>query len=233
MATSQNGYPVFTSSTDPGLVAIPDVAGRVRRGDVAEVFMYLIERFDREVEDVDEARGQPQDDWGYAFRPIRGQSTGYSNHSSATAVDLNATRHPIGRRGTFSAKQVNAIHNILNDLDGVIRWGGDYSGRPDEMHFEINRPLPAVAAVVKKIRSQGKDWFDMATQKDLENAVAKGNAPLIDRLDKIIKQNSKELQRDKNVKARDTKRYKSIMAAVGDVSAETEKKIVAALEDNS
>jgi hypothetical protein len=33
--------------------------------------------------------------WGYALRPIKGTNT-YSNHSSGTAIDLNAPAHPQG-----------------------------------------------------------------------------------------------------------------------------------------
>jgi hypothetical protein len=148
MATSQNGWPVYTSGSHPDLVAIPKIIGRVRKGDVATIFTYLVTRFDREVEDVDAGA----DDWGYAYRAIRGKTSGYSNHASATAIDLNATRHPLGKVGTFSATQRAAIRRILNDLEGVVRWGGDYSGRKDEMHFEINASASAVARVAAKIR---------------------------------------------------------------------------------
>ncbi|WP_282946935.1 M15 family metallopeptidase [Cellulomonas endometrii] len=139
MATSQNGWPVIESGTDPRLVAIPKIAGRVRVGEVAQIFTYLVTRFDAEVEDVD--RGA--DEWGHAYRAIRGATT-YSNHASGTAIDLNATQHPLGAVGTFTTAQVAAIRRILADLGGVVRWGGDYSGRKDEMHFEINRGPGAV-----------------------------------------------------------------------------------------
>ena len=139
MARSQNGWTAFTSGTDPNLVAIPEVAGRVRSGDVALIFMHFISRFHAEVEAVSEAAGQPQDDWGFAARPIRG-GVATSNHASGTAIDLNATKHPLGKVNTFTASQRAALRRLLNDFGGVIRWGGDYSGRKDEMHFEINVP---------------------------------------------------------------------------------------------
>lgn len=145
MATSQNGWPVYTSGSHPDLVAIPRIIGRVRRGDVATVFTHFVERFDREVEDVDAGA----DDWGYAYRAIRGKTAGYSNHASATAIDLNATRHPLGKVNTFNASQRAAIRKILNDFQGVIRWGGDYSGRKDEMHFEINVSPARLAKFVR------------------------------------------------------------------------------------
>lgn len=76
------------------------------------------------------------DDWGYAYRPVRGQTTGLSNHASGTAIDLNATKHPLGKKGTFNGMQKIVLNALLAKYG--IRWGGNYHDRPDEMHFEIN-----------------------------------------------------------------------------------------------
>lgn len=135
-ATSQNGWPVIGAYGDSRLKALPHITGDVLAGDVWTVLDWLCRRFDAEVEAI--TRG---DSWGYAPRTIIG-STVTSNHASGTAVDLNASRHPLGKTGTFSTAQVAAIRKIIADsvVDGtpVLRWGGDYSGRKDEMHFEIN-----------------------------------------------------------------------------------------------
>lgn len=82
----------------------------------------------------------------------QGTST-WSNHASATAVDLNWIRHPYGPSGTFSAAQVRQIRAILAACEGTVRWGGDYTRNKDEMHFEINkRPGdPAIARVARKL----------------------------------------------------------------------------------
>lgn len=149
MAVSQNGWPVIESGTDPTLTRIDKIIGRVRAGDVADIFAYLVARFDAEVEDVDVGA----DDWGWAFRAIRGATSGYSNHASGTALDLNATRHVLGKRGTFTPAQQAAIRQILIALDDVVRWGGDYTGRPDEMHFEIVGTAAQVASVAARIRA--------------------------------------------------------------------------------
>ena len=143
MSVSQNGWSTLTSAPS---ATIPWVTGRVRPGDVATVFDYLGKRFNAEVEPI-----RKDWSWGWAYRAIRGATT-TSNHASGTAIDLNAPAHGLGLRGTFSAKQVAAIRAILKDLDGVVRWGGDYSGRADEMHFEINASAAAVARVAAKIR---------------------------------------------------------------------------------
>ena len=146
MANSQNGWPVVPTGTDARLVAIPKVLGRVRKGDVATILAYVVARFDATVEDFDAGR----DDWGYANRPVTG-GTVPSNHASGTAIDLNATRHPIGRVNTFTSAQRAAIKTLLKDLEGTVRWGGDYPGRKDEMHFEINAGASACRKVAERI----------------------------------------------------------------------------------
>lgn len=121
---------------------------RVRKGNVAKCFAWLGKQFHERVESLNE--GHPNDDWSFADRPIRGSGS-TSNHASGTAVDYNATQHYLGANNTFKASQERKIHEILDEADGVFRWGGDYSGRKDEMHFEINKGADAVAALAKKI----------------------------------------------------------------------------------
>ncbi|MFD8496212.1 peptidoglycan-binding protein [Amycolatopsis sp. NPDC059657] len=118
----------------------------VADGPAGDVLMYVLGQFDQRVEDLDAGA----DDWGYANRPIVG-GTATSNHASATAVDANATRHPLAKAGTFSGAQVAEIHRILSEVDNVVRWGGDYTGRKDEMHFEINANYARVAAVAARL----------------------------------------------------------------------------------
>lgn len=159
MAVSQNGWevnPPRSLRLVPGTV---DVRITVADGAAGDVLMYVAGQFDARVEDLDldSTRGE-LDDWGYAPRPIRGGST-TSNHASATAEDFNATRHPLGARGTFSRQQVNNIHQILAEVDNVVRWGGDYSGRADEMHFEINASPAAVQRVADRLRDQGSGFL--------------------------------------------------------------------------
>jgi len=149
-ATSQNGWPAGSSSAvplSPLAVGAATFPAGVRRGDVHVVLGYVARRFDREVEAL--VKGWC---WGHSYRAISGSTT-LSNHSSGTAIDLNAPRHPLGRSGTFTATQRSHIRSILDACNGVVRWGGDYSGRKDEMHFEINvRPGDArLAALAKRL----------------------------------------------------------------------------------
>lgn len=145
MATSQNGWPVFF---DAPAGMLPDyVTGRVRDGDVEVIFDYLCDRYDKEVENI-----RVDWSWGWAVRAVRGQTSGYSNHASATAVDVNAPAHPLGVDNTFSDEEERRVNQILEDLEDVLRWGQNYSGRKDGMHFEIDKDSAAVRRVAHKIR---------------------------------------------------------------------------------
>lgn len=93
-------------------------------------------------EKIEPITGGQLDDWGYAYRPIRGDDD-LSNHASGTAVDLNALQHPLGVEGTWTKAQEATMRRRLEAYRGCIRAGFDYSGRVDPMHFEINRPLSA------------------------------------------------------------------------------------------
>lgn len=139
MPNSQNGW----AANNVALTASQFVPGtqvklRVRMDAPGQLLLEVASAFDRLVEDIDNARGA-LDDWGYAARPIRGGST-LSNHASGTAIDLNAPRHPLGTNPTdnFTPAQIQKIHEIVAVTGHAVRWGGDYSGRKDPMHFEIN-----------------------------------------------------------------------------------------------
>jgi uncharacterized protein YukE len=150
---SQNGWPV---NPPRGMRTIPgtDVQVNVADGPAGDVLMYVAEQVHTRVEDVtmDEVGTGEEDDWGHAEREVRGGGA-ISNHASATAIDLNATRHPLGVRDTFTTAQVEEIDRIMNEVDGVVRWGGDYQNRADEMHFEINASLSEVTAVADRLRA--------------------------------------------------------------------------------
>jgi peptidoglycan hydrolase-like protein with peptidoglycan-binding domain len=153
MTVSQNGWPANRDKTAIG-VTNPTVPGTkvdlpqgVKSGDVATVLLYVAQKFDETVEPLVDGTC-----WGYDYKEIEGSAT-VSNHASGTAIDLNADHHPMGRGGTFSPAKVLAIRKILQFCGGVVRWGGDYSGRVDEMHFEINAGAAAVARLAAKIHA--------------------------------------------------------------------------------
>jgi hypothetical protein len=146
MATSQNNYPVFFENKQTGGLPrlrkwiIPGTGRHIvmRDGSTGFLLAHFALFFHQKVEPINEGQW---DEWGYAVRAVRGQTTGYSNHASGTAMDLNAVAHPLGKVGTFDEAQAAAIRKRLKFYAGCIRWGGDYRGRKDEMHFEIDKPL--------------------------------------------------------------------------------------------
>lgn len=153
MATSQNGWPVLEAgSSKLHTWVIPAKTGQVRitlrNGSAGFVLAHFLLWF---AETVQPLAGKVVDDWGFAVRPIRGQSSGYSNHASGTAADANAMEHPLGRVGTFLRTRVVAIHARLRFYKGAIRWGGDYQGRKDEMHFEIVQSLPYCEKLARRL----------------------------------------------------------------------------------
>jgi hypothetical protein len=155
VARSQNGWTVLESA--PPAVTVPGTNVRLtmRPGDVSQVLSEVARRFHSEVEPIDEGI---RDDWGWAYRPIRGEQSGFSNHASGTAIDLNATQHPRGVKNTFTAAQKRAVRRILastrDERTGreVVRWGEDFSTTVDGMHFEINADAEAVSRVARRFR---------------------------------------------------------------------------------
>lgn len=168
MPVSQNGW----SANDRSLIQTYTIGdGRqipLRKGDAGFLLVELANWFDEFIEDVDQGI---LDDWGYAERPIR-DGVELSNHASGTAEDLNATRHPLGARGTFPRAKAAAIRkHLLVKFEGVIRWGGDYVNRADEMHFEIVGTPGEVARVAAKIRAANRVAVESPTLLDILTAV--------------------------------------------------------------
>ena len=104
-------------------------------------------RFNARVEPIIKATS-----WAFAPRPIRGGFTP-SNHASATAYDLNAPQHPLGKRNTFTPAERAEIKKIIKELGSVLRSGISYILRPDDMHIEINASPAKVKAVADRIRN--------------------------------------------------------------------------------
>jgi hypothetical protein len=113
--------------------------------------------------------------WGFAFRENRNDPNALSRHSGGIAVDHNAPAHPNGVPAdhTFAGWQIETVHVILDDLDflcgapvgaRVVRWGGDFNGTPDAMHFEVNVDPAELQTLAARLRNHLED--DMPAPKD-------------------------------------------------------------------
>lgn len=156
MTASQNGW----RANDRSVVSSRVVPGTqtkltVRNGAPGDLLLEVAAHYNRSVENIDGTG----DNWGYAERNVRGSSTDISNHASGTAIDLRATKHPLGSdpRTNFSSAQIAAITSIIASTGGVVRWGGSYVGRKDGMHFELNDGTTEAqcATALSRIRATG------------------------------------------------------------------------------
>jgi hypothetical protein len=152
---SANGWPVLEAS-EVVTWRLP-AAGRVftlAPGPAGFLLAHFALWFHEAVEPLSVA---PWDDWGYARRLIRGSSTTWSNHASGTAIDLNATVHPLGVRNTFSEAHYALIRTRLRGRYAeTIAWGAEWRSRADEMHFEIADGFSSVSALVNHLRRTGR-----------------------------------------------------------------------------
>lgn len=149
METSYNGWLASKDQAEIGVKPF-EVKGTGRKLRCAESVGRLLAAFAAEfhelIEPIDEGTF---DDWGYCYRMVRGDPTKLSNHSSGTAIDLNATKHPLGKAGTFPAEKVPMIQALAKKYG--LTWGGDYRNRKDEMHFEISIDAAKAAALITKL----------------------------------------------------------------------------------
>lgn len=149
---SFNGWPASKDPAKIGVKSFP-VSGTAIKLRCAEKVAPLLVGFATEfhnlIEPIDEGS---LDDWGYCFREVRGVPNKLSNHSSGTAIDLNSTRHALGKVGTFDSAKVPMIRALAKKYG--LFWGGDYQNRKDEMHFEISVSPAKAVELIKKLQGE-------------------------------------------------------------------------------
>ena len=147
--TSPNGWPASEDRQAIGIQSFVIPGTKLKIACVKDVALILV-AFCKEFHELVEPIDQGQlDDWGYAFRMTRGSDKVLSNHSSGTAVDLNALKHPLGKSNTFNKEQCNIITLLITKYG--LAWGGHYKKRKDEMHFEIKLDKEQVKQKIKQL----------------------------------------------------------------------------------
>lgn len=179
MATSDNGWPASKSlPLRPLVVAGESFApGILDDDDVYAVLHYVAEQMHLRVEPIVREDWHQADDWGANYRPNANDPNSLSRHSAAIAIDYNATRHPNGvpTRETFTPAQIREIRKILAEVDNTVRWGGDYRGTPDAMHFEINVDYKD-RAILRRVANRLED--DMSQYAEQLNRIESDLAAL-------------------------------------------------------
>lgn len=181
MARSQNGLSANDRSViRQALIPDTDLKVLVRIGPVGDLLLAAAARWNREVEPLRAPDGV-LDCWGYAERTIRGSSTELSNHASGSALDFRARAHPLGipAARNYTPAQIDAIHRIVDDAEGALRWGGDYDNpsrggargsRPDPMHLEANASEARCAEVLPRFLARsGSSSADTTPAPDMED----------------------------------------------------------------
>ena len=149
MLTSSNGWPASEDQAAIGVKSypVPGTNLKIRcASKVAPLLVHFAAEFHTLIEPIDEGT---LDDWGYCFRKVRGSDSVVSNHSSGTAIDLNALKHPLGKLNTFEREKIPMLNALVRKYG--LRAGKDYKSRQDPMHFEINLNAVKVAALIKKL----------------------------------------------------------------------------------
>jgi hypothetical protein len=187
MTTSYNGWPASTDPTrinvKPFAVAGVSFPGGVRGGDVAIVLGHVALQFHKRVE-----RLASPGCWGYSYRLNR-NANNLSCHSSGTAIDCNAPKHPNGVEAsrTFSRAQIAEVHQILAEIPElveVVHWGGDWHAplTPDPMHFEIHdHDLAKLARVADRISRP------LTRGKNVDHAIGDTKAAIANAADKPVR----------------------------------------------
>lgn len=149
MLQSYNGWPASKDQAEINVKPYPVKGTNLKircAAGAGELLAGFAAEFHELIEPIDEGA---LDDWAYAFRMVRGTTDKLSCHSSGTAIDLNATKHPLGKVGTFEAAKVPMIRALAKKYG--LTWGGDYRNRKDEMHFEVSISKEKAIALAKKL----------------------------------------------------------------------------------
>lgn len=141
--------------------------------DLVPVFHHLVSEMGRW--GIDLTRGA-RDDWGYQNRDTRSTPGVKSWHSVGAAVDLDATRNPVGSKTTTFPVRKTTV--LCEDLG--LTWGRVWS-RPDPMHFEVAHPLAVMVQIGARLREEAEDrppFRRTLTQGDVGPAVRWAQARL-------------------------------------------------------
>lgn len=232
MATTDNHYsaPPVEGIRECGYDGAFAVPGVKNWDPVWEVFQYLMKEFDTRVEWL-----RPGWCWGYSFRANANNPLALSRHSGGIAVDLNAPLHPNGvtTNQTFTPGQRSTVNDILDEVrcpchgSRVLRWGGDYTGTPDAMHFEINVPSRCVTLAAEQLKEKEDDMND----QDIAQIKQLFREQLQPVKEASVKQTQRVVKMEKASAKSDLRQTKLLRLLVADMNEENKAEIDDAIDE--
>ncbi|MFD0107661.1 hypothetical protein [Streptomyces sp. NPDC127164] len=146
-ADSVNGWPVIEQAPEHLIEGAGGTRVACRGGDVATVLLHQARRYHYEVRAI-----APGGITGHTTD--RALSRRYeSNYLSGTAITIFPALYPAGAKGNVYPQDLATIRDILAELEGLVKWGGDLDP-VKESHFQIDvAPRdPKLADVAARIR---------------------------------------------------------------------------------
>ncbi|MFE0509136.1 hypothetical protein [Streptomyces sp. NPDC058964] len=147
--TSANGWRVLDSAPAHRVEGTGGVHFDAVEGDVATVLTHVVRRFHYEIDTL--TAGE-----------VTGHTTAHtvaapyeSNYLSGTAIAIRPLLYPTRARGGFFPNELLVIRDILADLEGVVRWGGDLKPAK-ESHFQID--VKPGDATLRRVAAKLRGW---------------------------------------------------------------------------
>jgi hypothetical protein len=137
---SINGWPVIPKWGDYRLATatIPGTTRRITmRKDVLPYFLAFAADYHKWIAPIDTGTF---DDWSYHPPRTGRASNKISDHSSGTALDLNATLEGAQRESNkawWGRMQKKRALSRLRKIYDLLSWGGDYKNFYDPMHWYL------------------------------------------------------------------------------------------------
>ncbi|PJE93957.1 hypothetical protein CUT44_30900 [Streptomyces carminius] len=136
---SANGWEMEKAADSGGAVWTRPVSGTdfgvaTRIEGPGTVLVHVIRRFHYEISALEEG-----DVTGWTHPDAVEAGLAESNLASGTAVSIRPGHYPRGARGGFFPGELTVVRDILAELEGVVRWGGD-ERTPHEALFFLGVP---------------------------------------------------------------------------------------------
>ncbi|MEH0424032.1 hypothetical protein [Streptomyces sp. B21-083] len=147
---SANGWPVLAEATEYDIEGSGQSV-RLADGDASVLLLHVARRFHYEIDQL--RRGDVQGHRPSGEGRLQVRQRYESNYLSGTAIAIRPDAYPVGAKGGLYPQELVIVRDILTELDGAVRWGGDF-GTPKEAHFEIalRSGHPKLKGVARKIR---------------------------------------------------------------------------------